>query len=832
MNPTGVDHALIARLGEGEGALTVSSLPHGLDALVLAALAAENDHPIIHVARDDLRAREIMDVLAFFAPQVDVVFIPGWDCQPYDRVSPNGAVTAARLAALSRLAMGQIPQIILTTVNAALQRVVPRAVLQGERFELSKNGQLSPDTLTRFLDRTGFARASTVMEPGDYAVRGGLIDLYAPGSDLPVRIDFFGDEIDSIRTFDPATQRSQEALDKLVLAPMSDVRLDEASIARFRQGYVSTFGAVTDDDPLYEAVSAGRRHQGMEHWLPLYHDHLETLFDYVPAARLSLDALAAEAIEARFTTIGDYYQARVDDGEAKVKAATGTFQVPAYKPLPPDALYLTREDWAELAAARGALSFSTFDEPPGDSHVSAGGKAARSFAAERAQEGVNVYEAVKDYLAAEITAGNRVMIASWSEGARDRLSHVLMDHGVKPVDLVDSGSAMQALPQATVALAVLPMETGFRAKGLTVLSEQDILGDRLVRGAEKRRRAENFLTEASSLSAGDLVVHVDHGIGRYLGLETIEVLGAPHDCLRLEYAGENTLFLPVENIELLSRYGSDSESIQLDKLGGVAWQNRKARLKGRLKDMAEELMKIAARREMRKMPVIAPPAGSYDEFAAAFPYQETEDQARAIDDVIDDFAKGRPMDRLVCGDVGFGKTEVALRAAFVMAMSGRQVAIVVPTTLLARQHYATLKDRLRGWPLKLGQLSRLVPAKEQTETKKLLAEGQIDIVVGTHSLLHKAIDFKDLGLLLIDEEQHFGVRHKERLKELKSDIHVLTLTATPIPRTLQLAMTGVRDLSLIATPPVDRLAVRTFVAPMDPVTIREALLREHYRGGQ
>ncbi len=822
---------LINRLQEGEGAITLASLPHGLDALILAELAV-GDTPVLHIARDDLRAREVMDVLHFFAPDLDILFLPGWDCQPYDRVSPNGTVTAARLAALSALAAGDTPPLIITTVTAALQRVAPRAVLQGERFELKAGGTLAPDTLMRFLERTGFARASTVLEPGDYAVRGGLVDLFAPGADLPVRIDFFGDDIESIRTFDPATQRTEESLKSFVLAPMSDVRLDEDSIARFRQGYVATFGAVTDDDPLYEAVSAGRRHQGMEHWLPLFHDQLETVFDYLPKARLTLDALAAEAINARFTTIQDYYQARVDDRANKVAAASGTFQVPAYKPLKPEALYVSEDEWAKRLQERGALSFSTFDEPPSDGVLNAQGRMGRNFGAERAQEGVNVYEAVKAYLADQVTQGQRVMIASWSEGARDRLSHVLADHGVKPVALVDRVGDFEKLPQATIALSVLPIETGFVAQGLTVLSEQDILGDRLVRGAEKKRRAENFLTEASSLTPGDLVVHVDHGIGRYLGLETIEVLGAPHDCLRLEYADKNTLFLPVENIELLSRYGSDSENANLDKLGGVAWQTRKARLKNRLKDMAEALMKIAARREMRKMPVIAPPAGSYDEFAAAFPYQETEDQARAIDDVIDDFAKGRPMDRLVCGDVGFGKTEVALRAAFVMAMTGRQVAIVVPTTLLARQHYATLKDRLRGWPLKLGQLSRLVPAKEQAETKKQLAEGQIDIVVGTHSLLHKAIDFKDLGLLLIDEEQHFGVRHKERLKELKSDIHVLTLTATPIPRTLQLAMTGVRDLSLIATPPVDRLAVRTFVAPMDPVTIREALLREHYRGGQ
>ena len=379
---------------------------------------------------------------------------------------------------------------------------------------------------------------------------------------------------------------------------------------------------------------------------------------------------------------------------------------------------------------------------------------------------------------------------------------------------------------------MLGLESGFETADAAVIGEQDILGDRLVRPRRAARRPENFIAEATSLAAGDLVVHVDHGIGRFVGLRAIEAAGAPHDCLEIHYAGGDKLFLPVENTELLSRYGSEENDVDLDRLGGGAWQARKARMKSRIREIANELIKIAAERQTREAPQLTVEHGPYDEFCAGFPYEETDDQQAAIDTAVDELASGRPMDRLICGDVGFGKTEVALRAAFVAAMNGKQVAVVVPTTLLARQHTKTFTDRFRGFPIKIGQASRLVTGKELASVKKGIADGTIDIVVGTHALLGKTIAFKDLGLLIVDEEQHFGVAHKEKLKQLRAEVHVLTLTATPIPRTLQLALSGVRDLSIIASPPVDRLAVRTFVSPFDPLVVREALLRERYRGGQ
>ncbi|MEL7349669.1 MAG: DEAD/DEAH box helicase, partial [Pseudomonadota bacterium] len=407
-----------------------------------------------------------------------------------------------------------------------------------------------------------------------------------------------------------------------------------------------------------------------------------------------------------------------------------------------------------------------------------------------------------------------------------RLSGLLAEQGLSDTETAEDWRGIR--PGLT--LMVWALEAGFTCREATVVAEQDVLGDRLIRRGRRSRRAENFLTEAQSLMTGDLVVHVDHGIGRYLGLETVQAAGAPHECLSLEYAGQSKLYLPVENIELLSRYGQ--ESGELDRLGGGAWQAKKAKMKARIRDMAERLIAVAAQRELKKAERLEAEEGGYAKFAAGFPYTETDDQLRAIEDVIADLGKGKPMDRLICGDVGFGKTEVALRAAYVAAASGLQVALIAPTTLLSRQHAKQFTERFRGTGLRVRQLSRFVSAKDAAETRKGLEGGEISIVVGTHALLAKSVKFCNLGLLIIDEEQHFGVAHKERLKALRSDVHVLTMTATPIPRTLQLAMSGVRELSVIATPPVDRLAVRTYIAPFDEVTIREALLRERYRGGQ
>ena len=482
--------------------------------------------------------------------------------------------------------------------------------------------------------------------------------------------------------------------------------------------------------------------------------------------------------------------------------------------------------------AREVGRFHPFEQPNPGATRDFAATAGRNFAPERQAHDGDLFGAVVGHIKAQLAQNKRTLVAAWTPGSRERIANLLRERGLEDVRKVESFNEALALPGDVVGLCVLAIERGFEAPELCVVAEQDILGDRLVRSRKKVKKATDVITEATAMSVGDLVVHAEHGIGRFDGLRTITALGAAHDCIEIAYSGGDKLLLPVENIELLSRYGSEAQGVQLDKLGGAGWQSRKARLKQRLLEMAAELIKVAAARQVRDAPALNPPEGAYDEFITRFEFEETEDQQASIEAVNDDLLAGKPMDRLVCGDVGFGKTEVALRAAFTTAMNGLQVAIVVPTTLLARQHYRTFEERFRGFPINVAHASRLVGNKELGAVRQGLKDGTIDIVIGTHALLGKSISFARLGLLVIDEEQHFGVAHKERLKQLREDVHVLTLSATPIPRTLQLALSGVRELSLITTPPVDRLAVRTYISPFDPVILREALRRERYRGGQ
>ncbi|MFY2824981.1 transcription-repair coupling factor [Ruegeria sp. MALMAid1280] len=801
--------------------VTVGGAPEGFDAQLVLNEIARSGGPVCHVARDDKRMEAMRAALAFFAPDMPVLVFPGWDCLPYDRVSPNADIAAARVATLAAL-VHQMPDrfVLLTTLNAATQRVPARDVLREAAFTARVDHRVDETALRNFLVRMGFTQSPTVMEPGDYAIRGGIIDIFPPGESGPVRLDLFGDVLDGARRFDPVSQRTTEKLEVVELAPVSEVILDEAAITRFRQNYRIEFGAAGTDDPLYEAVSAGRKHQGIEHWLPFFHEKLETLFDYLPDATITVDDQVTPARLARWDTIADQYETRRLALENRSRMDT------VYKPTPPSLLYLDDAAWDQAVVDRRVLQFSPLPQASGPGVIDAGGRIGRNFAPERQQESISLFGALASHITDKMAKGP-VLIASYSDGARERLTGLIEDEGLAEAIPVTNGTRVG---KRGLHLAVWALEHGFETPDLTVIAEQDVLGDRLIRQPKKRRKAENFLTETQSLSPGDLVVHVDHGIGRYMGMEVVTAAGAAHECLLLEYAEQAKLYLPVENIELLSKYGHD-EGL-LDRLGGGAWQAKKAKLKERIREMADKLIRIAAERALRKAPVMDPPPHAWEEFSARFPYQETDDQLRAISEVMEDMHSGAPMDRLICGDVGFGKTEVAMRAAFVAAMSGVQVAVVAPTTLLARQHAASFKDRFRGFPLEVRQLSRFVSAKEAQQTRDGLARGTVDIVIGTHALLAKGIRFNNLGLLIIDEEQHFGVGHKERLKQLRSDIHVLTLTATPIPRTLQLSLTGVRDLSIIGTPPIDRLAIRTYVSEFDAVTIREALLREHYRGGQ
>jgi len=804
-------------------AVPVHGAPEGYDALLLARRRAEFAGPVLHVARDDARMARLAEALAFFLPEAEILRFPAWDCLPYDRVSPHSVLVSERIATLARLLEKPArPRIVLTTVNALVQRVPPRAAFAGGSLVLAENATVQPETLAAYLEANGYSRAGTVMEPGEYSARGGIFDIFPSGAPEPVRLDFFGDTIESLKTFDPTTQRSANRIKRLDLRPVSEIPLGKDAIARFRTGWREHFGQAAAEDPIYASISAGHRHPGMEHFLPLFHDRLDTLLDYLPGASVSLDHQAEEVLAARLEMIEDHFAAR------KMPAREG--EVP-YRPLPPALLYLDRAGWDTMLAGGPLLAFTQFAKPDGSTGVDANARPGPILATS-AGPGTNVFDQLLAEANRWTSAKKRVLVAAWTRGSRERLAHLLKEHGFKDIAQAEDWHAAQRAKPGSIVLITLGLERGFVADNLAVIGEQDILGERISRPARTRKRADQFIAEATEIAEGDLVVHQDHGIGRYDGLVTLTVSGAPHDCLRLLYDGDDKLFLPVENIEMLSRFGSETSGVALDKLGGAGWQARKAKMKSRIRDMAGQLIRLAAERSLHEAPMMPPPEGSWDEFCARFPFAETEDQARAIADVLEDLASGRPMDRLICGDVGFGKTEVALRAGFVAAMTGAQVAVVVPTTLLSRQHFRTFSARFAGLPVKVAQLSRMVTPKEAAQVRAGIANGDINIVVGTHALLSKSITFADLGLLVVDEEQHFGVAHKERLKALKADVHVLTLTATPIPRTLQLALTGVREMSVIATPPVDRLAVRTFISPFDSLVIREAIQRERFRGGQ
>jgi transcription-repair coupling factor (superfamily II helicase) len=805
--------------------LALAGVPAGFIPPFLADIARAVRGTTVFIAADEAAMRSIAQTATWFAPELEAITFPAWDCLPYDRASPSLRIMAERLACLSALQTASPrPRLLLTTVNAVTQRTLTPFRVRQLTARLEAGQRMDRERLLSLLHDNGYVRTDTVADSGEFAVRGSLVDLFPSGVDHGLRLDFFGDEIESVRAFDPADQRTTGRVDSFDLLPASEALLDEASVKRFRSRYRELFGATATGDPLYQAVSDGRRMAGLEHWLPLLEERLETLFDHIGRnAFVVREHGAISAASARFEAIADYHANRLN----AQTAGPGS-----YRPLDPASLYIEGEEWRERIEATPIHLTTPFAEPDAPGVIDFGVEAARDFAPERARN-ENVYNALSAHSRLLRAGGKGLIIASYSSGSRARLQGILADHGLaNTVTVSDWQEALGVASGGRTALAVLPIDHGFTTASACLLSEQDLLGDRLVRRPRRRKSADAFLNEIANLTPGDLVVHMEHGIGRYEGLTSIPVGNSPHDCVALTYLGGDKLFVPVENLDVLSRYGSDSDGVSLDKLGGIGWQNRKARMKDRIREIAGELMATAAARALRQADIAEADPASYPSFVDRFPYSETDDQERAILDVAADLASGRPMDRLVCGDVGFGKTEVALRAACIAAMAGMQVAIICPTTLLARQHHANFVERFRGFPVRIGRLSRLVPAAEAKAVREGLADGSIDIVVGTHAILAKGVSFRRLGLVIVDEEQRFGVVHKERLKALKTDVHMLTLTATPIPRTLQMAMSGLRELSVIQTPPVDRLAVRTYVMPWDPVVLREALLREHYRGGQ
>ena len=764
-----------------------------------------------------LRLESELRVFAGADPALPVLHLADWETLPYDSISPHQDIISERLDTLYRLpTTGK--GILVVPSTTALQRLMPQEYLIGNSLMLEVGERLDMETMRRTLESAGYHCVNTVYEHGEFAVRGALMDIFPMGSAHPYRIDLFDDEVETLRTFDPETQLTLTQVEAIQLLPAREFPLDKAGINRFRQHWHEQFDVDHRSCPVYQDVCAGIAAPGIEYYLPLFFETTSTLFDYLPE----------QTQVYTFGALGDAAQRFWQETESRYQSRRVDPQRPI---LPPRALFLNPDELftqlkshcrtfvqAEpLEAGAGRYNFTT-DTPP-----------SLPVRAQTEQPLSALESFLTDF-------EGRVLFCADSAGRRESLLELLGRIRVRPT-VVDTWEQFLT-GSDRLALLVAPLQQGLMLPeaGLALISETQLFGERIQQ--TRRRKASQDNTELvvknlTELSVGAAVVHIDHGVGRYRGLETIDVDGATTEFLTLEYAEGAKLYVPVTNLHLISRYGgTEQELAPLHRLGSEAWDKAKRKAAEQIRDTAAELLEIYARRAARKGFAFEDPDTAYDTFAAAFPFEETPDQERAIAAVREDMLAPQPMDRLVCGDVGFGKTEVAMRAAFIASHSGKQVAVLAPTTLLAQQHYDSFRDRFADWPINIDVLSRFRTAKEVASVQQGLAEGKVDIVIGTHKLLSKDIKYKNLGLLVIDEEHRFGVRQKEQLKALRTEIDILTLTATPIPRTLNLSMAGIRDLSIIATPPARRLSVKTFVRQYDQATIKEAILREILRGGQ
>ena len=798
--------------------------PHG-SALALALAEAGSRHPglVVVLTRDTHSANALEAEIDVFANgDLEVLQFPDWETLPYDLFAPHPDIVSRRVATLYRL-----PDlrrgVLVVPIATLMQRLAPRSFITGSGLVLEGGQHFDLAAEQRRLSEAGYRNVPQVQEPGDFAVRGAIVDIFPTGSSVPYRIELFDEEVDSIRTFDPETQRSANKVDHVRLLPAREFPLTEESARAFRNDLRERFPIDPRRCPLYQDIKEGTAPNGIEYYLPMFFAQslfgaTETLFDYLAENALFIvgdGALEAAGQFARQT--GERYEQRAHDVERPI--------------LPVSELYLSVQELRERLNQQ--LRIDLVAPGTDERAVDLGTQPVPSLPINRKDEtpAAELQRFVANY-------PGRILIATESAGRREALIEQITTAGM-PLATVDSWREFVDPDQPSrLAITVAALDQGFALvkPALSVLTERELLGERAQQSRRRKhvaRDPEAVIRDLTELAIGSPIVHVDHGVGRYQGLLKLDVGGADGEFLAIEYAKGDKLYVPVSQLHLVSRYsGTAPELAPLHSLGGEAWDRAKRRAAEKVRDVAAELLAIYAQREARPGTPLAIDRLMYDQFASAFPFEETPDQMQAIEAVITDLARARPMDRVVCGDVGFGKTEVALRAAFVTAISGKQVGMLAPTTLLAQQHYQNFRDRLADWPIRVEVLSRFKSKKETAEILAKLADGQIDIVIGTHKLLQSDVKFKDLGLLIVDEEQRFGVRQKEQLKKLRAEVDLLTLTATPIPRTLNMAMAGLRDLSIIATPPAHRLAVKTFIGHWDPALIREAFQRELQRGGQ
>lgn len=793
--------------------------PGAAVSLAIAEAAHKHDGLLIVVARDNLQARQLEAELGSFAADLPVLHFPDWETLPYDLFSPHPQIVSRRIATLYRLPAVE-RGILIVPAATLMQRLAPRHYIAGSGLAVTTGQTLDLEAEQKRLQATGYRHVPQAVEPGDFAVRGAVIDIFPMGADTPYRIELFDDAIDSIRSFDPESQRSLDKVDEVELLPAREFPLTDEAMRNFRQRLRERFPIDVQHCPLYQDIKRGTTPGGIEYYLPLFFDSTATLFDYLADSSVMVLAEGSlDGAERAWQQVVSRHEQRAHDIERPI--------------LTPEELYLSPEKLREqLNTWRSAEFVDAGHEhaaqlgvaPPPEVTLPSGSDAEASK--------------LDEFLAG---TDGRTLIATDSPGRREAVADLLAAHQLRPSHVADWAAFTAGEPaDGNHGLTVAPFEHGFTLvdAGLTVLTERELLGERAVQTRRsgqvtRARDPDTIIRDLTELDLGAPIVHVDHGVGRYRGLQTLDVGEAAGEYVVIEYAKGDTLYVPVAQLDLVSRYaGTSPENAPLHAMNGEAWNKARKRAAEKVHDVAAELLAIQAQRETRTGTATAIDHDLCRQFAASFPFEETPDQAQAITAVLDDLEKPQSMDRVVCGDVGFGKTEVALRAAFAVASAGRQVCVLVPTTLLAQQHYTNFADRFADWPLSVEVLSRFQSRRETDASLQKLTEGTLDVVIGTHKLLRDEVTFHDLGLVIVDEEQRFGVRQKEKLKKLRAEVDLLTLTATPIPRTLNMAMSGMRELSIIATAPEHRMAVNTTVAQYDPTLVREALQRELARGGQ
>lgn len=806
---------------------TIPALPGSADAAYLAAFAKQkNIKHLAIVTADPLDAQRLHDEIQTFSPDLNVRTLPDWETLPYDGFSPHQELISERLATLWHISQGLV-DVLLIPATTALYRLAPPSFLAGYSFSFQQGQTLDEAQLKKQLTLAAYAHVSQVVSPGEYAIRGSLIDLFPMGSNVPYRIDLFDNEVDSIRTFDPETQRSLDTVKSIQLLPGREFPMDDLSRTAFRSRWREKMEGDPSKNRIYKDIGEGLASNGIEYYLPLFFDETATIFDYMtPDTTLVHLGNLEPAFQNFWQDTRDRYRLLQADQERPI--------------LPPETLFLSSEEFYKFAGTHTQLVVqqATPEKKEDDTNAHPWALPLPKITAQRGAE--KPLKPLVEYMEQARQQKRRSLIVADTAGRRESLLEMLRNHQISPVG-VDSLTEFEDSKEP-VAIIVTAISGGFSwiEKGIDIITENEIFASSSpVRTHRRKYRTQHtssidsMIRDLAELQIGDPVVHVNHGVGRYLGLKSMDLGYGPTEFLHLEYAGKSTLYVPVSQLHLIGRYsGTGQEQAPIHKLGSSQWEKARRKAAEQVRDTAAELLNLYAMRSSRQGYAFRFSTGDYEAFASSFGFEETPDQQQAINAVIADMISPQPMDRLVCGDVGFGKTEVALRAAFVAISSGRQVALLAPTTLLAEQHSQNIADRFANWPVKVAQLSRFRTGKETTAALQGLEDGTVDIVVGTHKLLSENVKFKNLGLLIIDEEHRFGVRQKERIKAMRAEVDILTLTATPIPRTMGMALEGLRDLSVIATAPERRLAIKTFVRQEDHGIIREALLRELKRGGQ